>query len=119
MGRGGYRRHAVAGRDRSDSPAEMAQVGARFGEAGAHAGADLDLRTQKFGADLARQQRLTIGQHFGWRIVDDIARRAVDEKILLLDAEGEFRFGGGHPQLRALCSQRLADRPRCHQTSRR
>ena len=45
MGCGGYRRHAVAGRDRGDSPAEMAQVGARFGEAGAHAGADLDLRT--------------------------------------------------------------------------
>ena len=89
----------MTGRDRSDGAAQMAQVGARLGEAGAHAGADLDLRAQKFGANLAGQQGLAIGQHLGWRIVDDIACRAVDEKVLLLDANGEFRLGAGHPLL--------------------
>ena len=56
---------------------------------------------------------------FRMGVVDDVARRAVDEKILLLDAKGECQFGRGHPQLRELCSQRLADRPRRHQTSQR
>jgi hypothetical protein len=80
---------------------EATEIGARLGEARAHAGPDLDLRAQEFGADLARQQRLAIGQHRRRRIVDDIARRPVDKEVLLFDAEGEFRFGWRHNELGA------------------
>jgi hypothetical protein len=41
---------------------------------------------------LPPEQRLAFRQHLRGRIADDIACRAVDEKIFLLDAESEFRL---------------------------
>jgi hypothetical protein len=53
-------------------------------------GPDLDLRAQKFGAHLGPQQCLEFGQHaVGW-VAHNIARRPIDEEILLLDAERKF-----------------------------
>jgi hypothetical protein len=75
----------------------------------------LDLRAQKFRTDLPRQQRLAIGQHLGRRILDDIARRPIDQEIFLLDAKSKFRLGRRHPKPRVAafyrCCRRLADRP--------
>ena len=56
-------------------------------------GPDLDLRAQKFGADLGAQQRLEFGQHAIGRVADDVARGPIDDEILLLDAERKFRPG--------------------------
>jgi hypothetical protein len=42
---------------------------------------------------LAREQGLALGQHRLRRVTDHVARSSIDEKILLLDAEGEFRLG--------------------------
>ena len=91
MGRRGDRRDARGRCDRCDRPAQPPQIGPRLVEARANPRPDLDLRAQKFGAHLRAEPRLAFGQHAVGRIADDVARRPVDEKILLLDAQSEFR----------------------------
>ena len=93
MGRRGNRGHAMARRHRRDPAPQPPQLGPRLVESRADPGPDLDLRAQKFGADLGAKQRLEFGQHAIGRVADDIARRPIDEEIFLLDAEREFRFG--------------------------
>src|SRR5262249_31110811 len=45
-------------------------------------------------------------QHIGWWIVDDITRRPVDEKILLLDTESELRLGTHRtPRIEPVCER--------------
>src|SRR5580693_4781451 len=84
---------AVARRHRRDPAPQPPQLGARFVEICADPCPDLNLRAQKFRADLRAQQRLELGQHPIGRVADDIARRPIDEEIFLLDAERKFRFG--------------------------
>src|SRR3984893_10149270 len=92
MRRRGNRGHAMACRDRRDRPTQSPKVRPRVFETCTNLGPDLDLRAQKFRTDLGAQQRLAFGQHPVGRIADDVARRLVDEEILLLDAERKFRF---------------------------
>jgi hypothetical protein len=51
----GNRCHAVTRRDRSYRPTQPPKISARLVEIGAHPRSDLDLRTQKFRADLPRK----------------------------------------------------------------
>ena len=90
MRRRGDRGDAVSRRDRCDRAAQPPQIGPRLVEARADPRPDLDLRAQELGAHLRAEQRLAFGQHAVGRVADDVARRPVDEKIFLLDAEGEF-----------------------------
>jgi hypothetical protein len=58
MRRRANRGHATACRDRRDRPTQSPKVSPRLVEAHADAGPDLDLRAQKFRADLGAEQRL-------------------------------------------------------------
>jgi hypothetical protein len=78
---------------RQRAPCHGAPRPRRIGQIRTNTRADFDLRTQEFRADLARKQRLAVRQHFGWRIVDDVARRPVNQEIFLLDTERELRLG--------------------------
>ncbi len=112
MRRRGDRGHAVARRHRGDPAPQPPQLGPRLFETCTDPGPDLDLRAQKFRADLGAQQRLEFGQHAIGRVADDIARRPIDEEILLLDAEGKFRFcWSPDPEDRAGHRTRVAARP--------
>jgi hypothetical protein len=93
MSPGGDRRHVVTARNPGDRAAQAPKLVPRLVEAGADPRPDLDLRAQEFGPHLRPQQRLQFGQHGRGRIADDITRRAIDEEVLLLDAESKFRFG--------------------------
>src|SRR6516165_4751786 len=87
------RRHTVTRRHRGHRRAQPPQLGARVLQVRADPRLDLDLRAQKFRAHLPREQCLAFRQHCLRRVADDIARRAIDEEIFLLDAEGEFWLG--------------------------
>src|SRR6185437_9733630 len=63
--------------------------------------ADLDLRAQEFGADLAAQSLLALSEQFRRLLVRKVAAVLVDEEIFLLDADGEARFLDGHVSYRA------------------
>src|ERR1700752_432766 len=91
----GDRRQTVTRRHPGDRRAQASQVGAGLVEAYANPCPDFDLRAQKLWADLPGERRLALLQHLGRRIADDVARRAVDEEILLLDAESELGLGCG------------------------
>ena len=82
--------------DAADRAAQMDQLVARFLHGFADAGADLDLRAQEFGADLAAQRLLAFGEQRGRRLLREVARVLVDEEIFLLDAEREAWFLDGH-----------------------
>src|SRR5438128_2513460 len=87
MRRCGNRGHAMARRHcRYPSP-QPPQFRPRLVEGCADPGSNLDLRAQKFRADLAAEQCLAFGQHAIGRVADHIARRPIDEEIFLLDAE--------------------------------
>src|SRR5262249_45485516 len=79
----------------------MNQLIARLLHRVAHAGADLDLRAQEFGADLAAQGLLAFGEQFRRLLVREVAAILVDEEVLLLDADGEARFLDRHGSYRA------------------
>ena len=90
---GSDRRHVVTARHAGDRAAQSPKLGSRLVEAIADPCPDLDLRAQEFGAYLRPQQRLQFGQHRRRRVADNITRCAIDEEVLLLDAECKFRFG--------------------------
>ena len=79
-----------------DGGAQVQEIGARLGNGGARAGADLDLRAQELGADLAAELCLACSHHGGRRLGDEVARGAIDEVVFLLDADGEFWLGERH-----------------------
>src|SRR5262249_32109650 len=95
----------------------MNQLIARLLHRVAHAGADLDLRAQEFGADLAAQGLLAFGEQFRRLLVREVAAVLVDEEVLLLDADGEARFLDRHGSYRATFTAAkvgLALRDMCH-----
>src|SRR5271169_6686374 len=88
---GGDRRQTAPRRHPGDGRPQPSQIDAGLAEARTNPCSDLDLRSQKFRAYLPCEQYLALLQHFRRGIADDIARRAVDEKIFLLDSKSEFR----------------------------
>ena len=96
VGRGGDRGEPELSGDAADRAAQMDQLVARLLHGFADAGADLDLRAQEFGADLAAQRLLAFGEQRGRRLLREVARVLVDEEIFLLDAEREAWFLDGH-----------------------
>src|SRR6516162_5290201 len=96
MRRRGDRRQTAPRRHPGDRRAKPPQIGARLFEARTNPCPNFDLRAQKFRAYLPPEQPLAFRQHLRGRIADDIARGAVDEEILLLDAESEFRLRLSH-----------------------
>jgi hypothetical protein len=109
MGGGGDRRHAVSRRDLGHGTTQARKIGAGLGEAGADPCPHLDLRAQELRTDLAGEPSLAFGQHRRRRIVDDIPRRPVDEKIFFLDAKGEFGFGQGNTLGVRICDRAWAN----------
>ena len=96
VGGGGDRGEPELSGDAADRAAQMDQLVARFLHGFADAGADLDLRAQEFGTDLAAQRLLAFGEQRGRRLLREVARVLVDEEIFLLDAEREAWFLDGH-----------------------
>ncbi len=96
MGGGGDGSEAELAGDGAHGRTQADQIGARLLDRTADLGADLDLRAQEFGADLAGQRRLTFGEKRGGLLLRKVARLLVDEEIFLLDADGEARFANGH-----------------------
>ena len=74
----------------------MRELAARLPEGGTYARADLDLGLQELGRHLALEEGLALGEHGLGCGIDKGPRAAVDEEILLLDAERESRLGDGH-----------------------
>src|ERR1700741_862598 len=89
---GGDRCQTATRRNSGYGRTESPQISAGFIEACTNPCSDLDLGTQKLWAHLPGEQSLALLQHFGRGIADDIARRAINEKIFLLDTKGEFRL---------------------------
>ena len=82
--------------DASDGAAQMHKLVACLLHRFADASADLDLRTQEFGADLAAQRLLAFSKQRRRRLLREVASFAVDEEVFLLDAEGEAWFLDRH-----------------------
>src|SRR4029077_7015319 len=92
----------------------MNQLIARLLHRVANAGADLDLRAQEFGADLAAQGLLAFGEQFRRLLAREVAAVPVDEEVLLLDADGEARFLDRHGSYRAtFTAAKVASRGPC------
>ena len=96
MRRGRDRREPELVGDLADRAAEVDQLVARLLHRGAYARADLDLRAQELGADLAAQSLLAFGEKGRRRLLDKVAGGAIDEEIFLLDADGETWFLDRH-----------------------
>src|SRR5262249_8499048 len=87
MCRRGDRRQTAPRRRPGNCPPQPSEIGAGLTEALTNPRSDLNLRAQKLWTYLPGEQGLALLQHFRRRIADDIARRAVDEKVFLLDTE--------------------------------
>ena len=71
-----------------------------------------DLRAEEFGAHLAAQCLLTLGEQLGRLLVRKVAAVLVHEEILLLDTHGEARFLDGHGSYRATLAGARVSFPR-------
>ena len=89
MGGGGDRSKAMDAGDLRHDPAQPGQLVAGLGEAAADGGADLDLSPQELRRHPAGKPRLAFAQHLRRGIAGEVPAGAVDQQILLLDAEGE------------------------------
>jgi hypothetical protein len=90
MGAGGAERDAVLAGQREQAAARVGLADAGVVDVRAGAGADLDLRRDQLPRDRVRQHgigRARVAQHLEAR--GELERRGVDERELLLDADGE------------------------------
>ena len=91
----------------------MSQFLARLGYGLAHGRADLNLALQEFGADAAFQFRLAVG-HQRVGCGDEIARLAINEKILFFDSESEAGSERDHDASSVDRNPRGAQAPKRH-----
>ena len=86
----------VARRHRRDPAPQPPQLGPRFLESRTDPGPDSICERRNSGLTWAPSKCLEFGQHDVGRVAHDIARRPIDEEILLLDAERELGLSQYH-----------------------
>src|SRR3989454_7981217 len=81
---------AVLGREPHDVPSQADELRPHFGRRPAHRGADLHDRLMQLGLHLGQHQVIP-GEELG-DVRLELARRGIDDLVLLLDAERERRW---------------------------
>ena len=119
MGGGGDGRQAVLAGQPRHRRAQRLELGARRARRRVHLRLDLDLRFQELARHLAAQRLLAGLEQRVRHLAHEVPARAVDEQVLLLDADGERgvleRHGahGGRETGRPLKGRRGGVRPFC------
>ena len=110
-GRGDGREAELRG-DRTDGRPQLDELIAGLLHRAADTGADLDLRTQEFGTDLARQGGISLGEERRRRLRGKVPGVLVDQEILFLHADAESGFLYRHGNS-ALAQRKIRLRPHC------
>ena len=98
MGRGGDHLGAMGTGDLADAAAQADQVVTGLGDAAADRRPDLDLGPHELGRHPRTKPALALGHDVVGRVGDEIACHRVDEKVFLLDTDGELRCHIRHGQ---------------------
>ncbi len=105
MRRGSDGGETMAAGDLRHHPAQPHKLRTGFGKAAAHRRADLDLSAQELRRHAAGKPPLAFAQHLRRRIAGEVAAGAIDQQILLLDAEGEGGLAHASLPCRSGCAR--------------